>query len=217
MGVLSARMADHLYWLGRYLERIEAMAQEYVRCFDYVIDRNFYEGKEFFQRVGIEIEYQNSKDFLQKACYGDHGSSLENLIIQARENAIVCRDLISDKIFSSINRAYNTIREHKNGEITPFVIDQILKDIDRVWGAFFDRLVKSKAHYFIEFGQSIEIADLKIRIYDDFESVEYDCEMINSIGKMIGAAQCHVDRGGADKNKALYQINSIINSIIKYD
>ena len=44
--LLTANVANNLYWFGRYLERIEATLIEVVIAFDAVIDTDKNRGKE---------------------------------------------------------------------------------------------------------------------------------------------------------------------------
>lgn len=65
--LLTANVANNLYWFGRYLERVESTLIEVVYHFDRIIDIDKNSGKEFYKKLGIEIEYENAKDFLNAA------------------------------------------------------------------------------------------------------------------------------------------------------
>lgn len=38
MGIISVEQADHLYWLGRYTERVYTTLRVYFQSFDTMID-----------------------------------------------------------------------------------------------------------------------------------------------------------------------------------
>ena len=87
--LLTANVATNLYWFGRYLERIEATLLEVVYAFDKIIDTNKDCGKEIYEKLGIDLDYSCSKDFLNKAIFGNHHANLHTLISHAKENAII--------------------------------------------------------------------------------------------------------------------------------
>ena len=63
--LLTANVANNLYWFGRYLERIEATLIEVVIAFDAVIDTDKEKGKDFYKKLDIDIEYSTAKEFLK--------------------------------------------------------------------------------------------------------------------------------------------------------
>ncbi len=217
---LTIRTADNLYWLGRYLQRTEILVKESLANYDYVIDRDFKSGKNLFKKLGVDIEYKNSKEFLREATFGDHGSSIQNAITNARENAIMIRDLIKDEVFASINDFYNLVKSCKQTELSPHFLDDMLYKIDTVWGILSASLRVEKPSLFVQFGQTVEMIDLKIRLYQNenfsFDIVYY-IEHLNLIGKQLDAGfECNSVE--AHDLKAMQsQINSAICDIINYE
>lgn len=208
---LTIRTADNLYWLGRYLQRTEILVKEAVSCYDNVIDRDFESGKYFFAKLGVEIEYKNSKDFLNQATYGEHYSSIENSINFARENATMIRDLIKDETFGAINDFYNQIKSHKATGVSPHFLDEMLHKIDTVWGIMLSSLHIQKPTLFIQFGQTVEMIDLKIRLYNDIELVSFDVEHLSLIGKKLNSEfECN-----AIKVKDIIAMQTMVNNAIR--
>ena len=98
---ISINTAERLYWFGRYVQRAETMLKELVNSYDYVIDRDFEDGKKLYARLGTSIDYLNAKDFLKEGVYGQHLGSIESIITWARENAIECRHLLDERGFAT--------------------------------------------------------------------------------------------------------------------
>jgi len=62
--LLTANVATNLYWFGRYLERIESTLIEVVYHFDRIIDIDKNSGKNFYKKLGVDLEYTDAKNFL---------------------------------------------------------------------------------------------------------------------------------------------------------
>lgn len=216
MDYLSVRTADSLYWMGRYLQRFETTAKESIRSFDLIIDINPYEGKELFERLGSFIEYNKTKDFFTKAVFSVENANLAYLIQQARENAITSRDTLDDDAFSSVNTIYNALCLTPPSEATPKYIESLIRELDRFWGLLLSRLVKRKSHTFIQFGQTVEIIDLKLRLFNDISMVMFDIERLNVLGKNLNPHYKTLTLKSSDVGELLQTINRQIYSIVKY-
>ena len=109
--LLTANVATNLYWFGRYLERIEATLIEVVDAFDKIIDTDKDCGKEIYKKLGIDLEYTCSKDFLNKAVFGNHHANSHTLIAHAKENAIICRSVMDTEAFGSVVELGNLLKQ----------------------------------------------------------------------------------------------------------
>lgn len=93
MSYLSFNSATNLYWIGRYLQRAETMLKEYEQSYDYVIDRDFEDGKKLFAKFGEPIEYKNASDFFGGCGIRfNHTLNIADMVANARENTVVCED-----------------------------------------------------------------------------------------------------------------------------
>jgi uncharacterized alpha-E superfamily protein len=215
MRYLSIRNADSLYWIGRYLQRFEIVAKESLKSFDLIIDINFDDGKELFAKMDYDISYSSAKDFLHKISKDlDNGGLLYN-IKQARENAIVLRDIIDDDSFSSINIIYNELV--LSDTIDPQKLGYLVKELDRFWGVVFFKTIRGKTQAFIEFGQVAEAIDLKLRLFGDFSMILFDLEKLNTLGKVLDKDYKSIELRSSNIDTFLNIVNSKISSIIKYD
>ncbi len=216
-GNITIRAADHLYWLGRYLQRGETMIAESLNAYDYVIDRNFAEGQELFAKLGLSFEYKNAKEFLHLATYGDHTSSISYNFEMARENAIICRDLIDDRGFGFLNQIHNTLQAAKDKDISSYLLEDMLNDTQTTLGIFFSEIYRPEAYHFIKFGQYIERVDLMVRIFDSLEMILLDIEKINMLGHKLSSDFKEVKLTFSDRDRVSILFNSLIKQIIAYE
>ena len=120
-GMMLARMAYHLFWMGRYLERAEHLARyikvQYYQVLDAPIELNRLHtldsilfmagGKEVF----LELENELTDEHVLLYCCYDRSNefSIFNLSCQIRDNASSARHLLSTELWESINRFYHKL------------------------------------------------------------------------------------------------------------
>jgi uncharacterized alpha-E superfamily protein len=211
---ISSRTAYQLYWLGRYLQRAETTLREMIRSYDYVIDRDFDDGKKVYAKLGVDLTYTNAKDFLYQGVYGTHQAALKNLFKMARENAIETRNLLDVRGFSTLNTIYNRLKEGINKPICPAFLESALDDVRLILGILFSELYRPKAYLFIRLGQQIERMDLMLRLFDGFEMIILDLEGMNAIAKRLNSDFVPLVISHSDTTRALDELNNVINKVI---
>lgn len=216
MRCLSVRNADSLYWVGRYLQRFEILAKESIKSFDSVIDIDFNDAKRLFSKIGYNISYDSSNNFLNYVTKDLECGSLLCCITSARENAIVLRDLIDDEAFRGINLIHSELKSLNKIDVKH--LERLVRELDRFWGYVFIKTTRSKSQAFIEFGQVVEAIDLKLRLFRDISTVLYDIDKLNTLGKSIDENFSHIEvHGDMPIDDLLNIINSKVTQIIKYD
>jgi uncharacterized alpha-E superfamily protein len=214
---LSTRMADSLVWLGRYQQRLETLGKETLLCFDEVIDKNPASGQQLFQKLGVELSYTCASDFLHQACYGQHAANLLSLSQQARENAIIIRDVLSDSLFGSVNSLYHSLEaQANNAQLDAYQLTQLLTEIEYFWGRLSTRLVKNRATQFILFGQLIELIDLKMRLYGEEDSLVEDAHQLNLIGQNLSNHWQDFKPIHKPLAQSLMELGNKASSVIRY-
>ncbi|WP_236973631.1 alpha-E domain-containing protein [Membranihabitans maritimus] len=134
---MLARVADSLYWIGRYVERTEHCARYLNVQYYSTLEAPMSQNKDFNLRsimfmAGSEFTFETDlveKDVWQKVIFdGNNPDSIIGIAKSARENARSIRNNISAELWESINRYYlfcNSIRESKfnYGKIFSFTED----------------------------------------------------------------------------------------------
>lgn len=167
--LLTTNVANNLYWLGRYLERMESNLRETIVSFDEIIDMDKDSGKKLFKRLEMDIEYKNASDFLHVAVFGDHEANIHTLIDNIRENSIISRAYLDTDGFGSIIEVSDFLK-HANSE--GFVIDcayieLIASKISEIWGALVKKQERNTSDYFIRLGKLVEKVDFHLRLQRD--------------------------------------------------
>ena len=213
---LSIRSADGLYWIGRYLQRFEIVAKEAIKVFDHVIDIDKHAGEKFFAKLGRSVEYKNATDFFIQTVYGVSSANLYYLMNEARENATVLRDILDDDAFMIINVIHTELGMQKQ-TVSPKFIEGLVRKLDSFWGRIFLKTQHGIVQMLVEFGQTVEAIDLKLRLFDDLDAVRFDVEKLNTLGRAINPSFTEISIQGQNAGGLLLGVNRAIGEIIRYE
>lgn len=215
--LLTANVATNLYWFGRYLERIEATLIEVVYHFDKIIDSNKNSGKDFYKKLGVDLEYKNSKEFLNEALFGEHSVNLYDLISCAKENAIISRSNMDTEAFGSVVELTDFLKQSSQTgfNVDCRMIDSILSSISEIWGELTRRQKRNTSDYFIRLGKLVEKVDFHLRLEKD---MEFSLVVMEEIDKIVKILAPDAEFKPHDENDSyevmINSINAKINKII---
>lgn len=185
--LLTANVATSLYWLGRYIERIESTLLQIITAYDLIIDVDKEAGVKLYEKLDIELNYGNAQQFLCNAILGDHASNLNNISGYARENSIISRSYINTEAFGEIialNALFESILKTQN-LIDYKIIDSAQSLISEIWGEFSKREVKKNSDNFIRLGKLVEEVDFYLRFDKDKETTMIIVDEIHAIIDML--------------------------------
>ncbi|WP_122893435.1 alpha-E domain-containing protein [Arcobacter peruensis] len=185
--LLTANVATNMYWLGRYLERAETALYKIEEAFNLTIDVDKSAGVKLYKKLGIELEYTNSADFLKKAIYGDHTANIMTITSNARESAIISRIYINNSAFGEIIEL-DALFKRKSNDADPIDykdLDHALSLIKEIWGETASRKKQSSSDYFFKLGRLVEELDICLRFNRDFEILKQIIDEINVIFKIL--------------------------------
>ncbi|MCI4406522.1 MAG: alpha-E domain-containing protein [Sulfuricurvum sp.] len=212
---ISINTAERLYWFGRYVQRAETMLKELVNSYDYVIDRDFEDGRKLYAKLGVQIEYANALDFLKQGVYGTYGGSIEQIVSWARENAIETRHLLDERGFATLNKIYNQLVAGRNSAVSPNNLEEIIDNCSLILGIFSSELDRTRAYQLIRFGQQIERFDLILRLYGEIEMVTADIDVINTIARQLNRHYRPINVTTSDIGKFLVFLNGVVDRVIQ--
>ena len=176
--MMLSRIADSLFWIGRYMERADNTAR--------ILDVNYHmlleqppdtyklrwdplititgERTRFYQRYD-EANAHAAFDFLGYS--EDNPNSIAQCIIAARENARTIRDRISRELWEDINGLYHKINKLRDegGDLSRFC-DAVKRGGHRFHGVCDATLPRDDGWHFLLCGCAIERAEMTARILD---------------------------------------------------
>ncbi len=202
MGIITLEKFDHLYWLGRYTERVHTTLKYFLMGSDRMLDAEpgFY--SEFCEKIGITNIYGSRENFLKTYPFdeSDPNSIISNLN-RAYDNAIVMRDYIGTETMAYIQLAIDDIVNAERG-CTPLadlmlVVDHLLA----FWGCVNDLIDDEQIRNIIKLGKGVERIDLYLsldkqlseirREYNRMKQfltksqIRYDESVINTFDSML--------------------------------
>lgn len=160
--VMLSRVADSLFWMGRYLERSEQLARQLTVTRDLLVDLAEPDpsaaqtewkallGSLKLPNTAMErLVFDATEPFTLAGCVG-----------QARENARQVREVITNEMWEEVNRIYWTLIEARDGEHDETAISTVLSDVlamTAAWDGLIDgSLSRDEAFVFLKLGKWIE-------------------------------------------------------------
>ena len=176
---LLSRVANAVYWLGRYIERAENVArfldvnhnlmldlpQDYSDQWQPIVDTTG-DRALFQERYGAATQ-DNVVRFL--AFDSEYPNSIYSCILSARENARSVRETISSEMWQQINSLYLMITsESRKTEPTdlPTFCHQVRMGCHLIHGILHVTMSHNEAWQFIRLGCQLERADKTTRLLD---------------------------------------------------
>lgn len=174
---MLARVAERMYWFGRYLERTENIARLINVNTNLALDlpkvKHIWGSMiditgtttEFGERF-TRLEERNVVKFL----LDDEHHSIQASIRRARENARTTREIIPTETWEMVNELHIYVRQNLDKGLTRAgrhrFLTGILSRCQQVNGLLSNNMSENAAHYFIRIGRNLERADMTTRIVD---------------------------------------------------
>ena len=176
--MMLSRVASHLYWLSRYLERAENMA----RILDVGQSLGLLSGRSgdedlaieplvitemltAFKAAGKPATHENVARFM--AWDPSHPSSIANCLEASRENARAVRGSITSEMWENINDTWLQLanRRRTRGETIDLEFFEWVKERSHLFrGVTFATIRRDQPYLFIRLGTFLERADNTARI-----------------------------------------------------
>jgi uncharacterized alpha-E superfamily protein len=176
-GMMLARVADSLYWIGRYIERAEHMS----RLSDVMLTASLEQSDSAIEAARIALRavgdpedvaaarhpFEAARDLLLDRT--DQGSVVTSLAL-ARENARQVRDQITTEVWERLNMLYlritgpNAARDFDNGSAA--YLREVISDLHLVKGAADATMSHGEGWKFLLLGVYLERAQLIARLLD---------------------------------------------------
>lgn len=215
--ILTVNVATNLYWLGRYLERVEATLLEINKTYDLIIDVDFEAGKKLYKNIGIDLQYTNAPSFMQEAIFGEHASNLKELLGYARENAIISRSYIELDAFGSIIQLHDLFEQAAKEKTSAdfMFMDDALSLISEIWGELTRKQKRNVNDYFLALGKNVEKVDFHLRQGHNKEYAMRVMDEIDNIVSVLAPEATFVPHNAEEPSEVILEsINNKINKIV---
>lgn len=209
---MLSRVASHLYWMSRYLERAENMARildvtQSLAMLDRSADSGgamtpivITEAQAEFAAISLPATYANVIAFL--AWDRDHPSSIRNCFESTRENARAVRGSITSEMWENINDTWLALQD-KVRTTDPLMTGneffEWVKERSHLFrGVTFATARRDQPYHFTRLGTFIERADNTARILN----VKYAEEAPDTF-----------DEAEVDKETDYYRLSAVLRSV----
>lgn len=165
MGIISMEKVDHLYWLGRYTERVYTTLRVFFHIYDRMIEQPEGIYVKYCERLNIPDIYTSNHQFVQSYLFGeDNPDSLYSNMKRAYDNAVVLRDELSSTVLSYVQLAVDTFESCKKTTAPLLELQQVLDDLLAFWGGADDYVEDEECRNILKCGKYVERLDLCIRL-----------------------------------------------------
>jgi uncharacterized alpha-E superfamily protein len=174
--MMLARVADSLYWIGRYIERAEHVSRLSAVMLNATLDRTL--GAEQTGRIGLAALGETDSGRANETYEAAHDLALDRTdngsvvvsLARARENARQVRDQISTETWERLNFVYLRINgagaETAFDDDPPGFLQDIIADLHLFKGAADTTLSHGEGWRFLLLGVYLERAQLIARLME---------------------------------------------------
>ncbi len=204
MGIISVEQADHLFWLGRYTERVYTTLRFYFPSFDSMIDETVDSYQAFCESIDIPNIYLSKEDFLRRYPFdASNPDSIISNLNRAYDNAIVLRESIGSEALSYIQLAIYDMNKAATSKSPLIELQYLIDHILSFWGIADDQIDSEQVRNMIKAGKRIERIDMYARLKVSRE------ELIKEVCRMIP----RVERSGLIYDKVrLERMKSLVEN-----
>ncbi|MFM1886278.1 MAG: hypothetical protein RL026_1435 [Pseudomonadota bacterium] len=177
---MLSRTADHLYWLGRYVERAESLA----RALDVQIQLSYLPQPAHFVAAGWldtldelgllesyreqhgEVDAERAPRYIALA--PDTVLSIRGCLQAARENARAVRGAITSEMWETVNTTWLELRTRATGQASAADLREFIEWVklrsQLLRGVNMGTMLRDEAYAFLRMGTALERADGTARI-----------------------------------------------------
>lgn len=168
---MLSRIAEALFWIGRYVERAECTARildVYLQLLveDPVIDQVI-TCRSILAAMGVEVEDDADVETVLRLLLHDRTSagSIAFALESARENARKSREVVSTEVWEALNTTYNSILAGELERMRPADAFRLARERANVVAALADHTQSHDDGWqFIQLGRALERIDMTARM-----------------------------------------------------
>lgn len=177
---MLSRVADSIYWIGRYAERAESVARFVDVNLQLMLDLPLGLASQWAPLVQITGDYESFSGRYPEATLEtvieflafdwENPNSIVSCLRAARENARTIREIISSEMWEEINEFYLGVQDpaarRRAREAPPEFFRNVRRTSHLLLGVTDSTLSHSEAWHFAHMGRLLERADKSTRVLD---------------------------------------------------
>lgn len=177
---MLSRVAERVYWLGRFMERAENTARLILVRHNAVLDlpKEVQPGWDLLLQVlGAEESFAElpgaaTEKNIISFVFGEreNPSSIINSLAGARENMRTTREILPSETWERVNSLYLSVarRSHKDlpQSMRHSVLNSIVQSCQQITGMLAGSMNHDAVYQFVRMGRNLERADMSTRIID---------------------------------------------------
>lgn len=221
MGIISLEKADHLFWLGRYTERVFTTLNAFFTYYDRMLDIDESAYRKYCEKLAIPVVYEDKDDFIRKYLFApEDPNSIYNNMLRAFDNAVVLRDELSSTTLSYIQLSLDCMAHAAGSHAVLYDLQPVIDYLFAFWGCLDDNVDDEECRNIIKCGKYLERLDLYMRLDYPYRLIEKEFnKFLNRLHKIrIGYNLSEVAKltevinlGEAWKTKYYEAINALWN------
>lgn len=187
MGIISLEKADHLFWLGRYTERVFTTLHTFFKYFDQMLDQDDKAYEKFCASIGIPGNvYKDKEDFIRTYVYSENDpNSIHSNMLRAFDNGVVLRDVLSSATLSYLQLSLDCIERGQNSGAILYDLQPVLDYLYAFWGCLDDHVEDEESRNLIKCGKYLERLDLYMRMNYPYKYIEREhSKFVNRLNKV---------------------------------
>ncbi|AFJ03215.1 Protein containing domains DUF403 [Methylophaga frappieri] len=177
---MLSRAAERVYWLARYLERVENTTRLINVHTGLMMDLpreaeigwftlvSLFDGDAFYHARHPKINENNVMHFLLADT--DNPMALINALSALRENARTSLDLLPEETWEQVNELYLQVKTELpalyNRRRRQHLLVAIMERCQTIWGIIANHMSRNHAYYFLQTAKHLERTDMTSRILE---------------------------------------------------
>lgn len=221
MGIISLEKQDHLFWLGRYTERVFTTIRTFLIGYDKMLDDEATTYITICEQLDIPDIYGSQEEFIKTYIYSpEDPNSIYSNLKHAYDNAVVLRDEISSSSLSYIQMAMDSMEEHSKDPFSLLHLQHVLDVLFAFWGSVDDMVLSENTRNILKAGRYIERLDLYIRLGYPDSSIQREFKKLEHRMSHLTAMQYDTDiyktfvqavENRAPLKQELYNLNNVFS------
>jgi uncharacterized alpha-E superfamily protein len=176
---MLARIAETMYWLGRYVERVDDTLRLLEVQEETASESDSHPWTALLDICGASTAKPHRLEVVESLLTGEQAWSIRNAVRRARENARIVRDRITLEVWTAVNGFYLGF-ERRAGRVDMATPDSFYEWIrercDLIWGTIDNTLIRDEGWAWMAAGRYVERTNMTARTLTEMMPTRFEHE-----------------------------------------